>query len=324
MNINYTLLFSIIVTCYKMEEYIEAVIKSVQDQGCKSIEIIVVDDGSPDNCGKILDCCALKDNRIKVIHRKNGGPGAARNSGVEAAVGEYIFFLDGDDRMCENILGKVEKIILDKHPDIIASTEHLYTNWEKSYIRKEQLERDENLKLNIAKDTYLAHNFYRRQMILDNNRPFSEEKKLAEDQEWLLNNVHCAKTFSVFNGAFYYHFERRAGSQVNGFSDAKLIPTILTWAKMYHDIDTLQYSDSEKNDLKHYTSSVFLSTLTKGKYSTNDVLLQNRCREIFRDNYDIITSKHNKMRLIGPISKIIGVDCAFKLCNLYYNLKQRI
>lgn len=101
---------SVIIPVYKVEKYIERCIKSVLNQTLKDIEIILVDDGSPDNCPKMCDDFAEIDSRIKVIHKKNQGLGMARNSGLEIATAEYVMFVDSDDyihhEMCETLYDK--------------------------------------------------------------------------------------------------------------------------------------------------------------------------------------------------------------------------
>ena len=88
---------SVIIPVYKVEEYLERCIESVLGQTLDDLEIILVDDGSPDNCPRICDQYAEKDRRVSVIHKKNGGLASARNAGMKNASGEYIFFLDSDD-----------------------------------------------------------------------------------------------------------------------------------------------------------------------------------------------------------------------------------
>lgn len=88
---------SIIVPIYNVEKYLDRCIQSLVNQTLNDIEIILVDDGSPDNCPSMCDEYAQKDNRIKVIHKQNAGLGYARNSGLEIAIGEYIAFVDSDD-----------------------------------------------------------------------------------------------------------------------------------------------------------------------------------------------------------------------------------
>lgn len=98
-------LLSIIVPIYNVEQYLERCIESIINQTYKNLEIILVDDGSKDNSGTIADTYASKDNRIKVIHKENGGLSDARNHGLDQAKGKYIIFIDSDDfidsSMCE-------------------------------------------------------------------------------------------------------------------------------------------------------------------------------------------------------------------------------
>jgi len=90
-------LISVIIPIYKVEPYLRRCVDSVINQTYKNLEIILVDDGSPDNCGKICDEYAKRDNRIIVIHRENGGLSAARNSGLDVCTGSYVAFVDSDD-----------------------------------------------------------------------------------------------------------------------------------------------------------------------------------------------------------------------------------
>lgn len=88
---------SVIVPIYNVEKYLDRCVQSLVNQTYKNLEIILVDDGSPDNCPAMCDEYAKKDSRIKVIHKANGGLGFARNSGLDAATGKYFAFIDSDD-----------------------------------------------------------------------------------------------------------------------------------------------------------------------------------------------------------------------------------
>lgn len=92
-------LISVIIPIYKVEKYLNKCIDSIIQQTYKNLEIILIDDGSPDNCGEICDNYALIDHRISVIHKVNGGLSDARNAGLEMANGDYIIFVDSDDWM---------------------------------------------------------------------------------------------------------------------------------------------------------------------------------------------------------------------------------
>lgn len=106
-------LISVIVPVYNVEKYLRKCIDSIINQTYKALEIILVDDGSPDNCGLICDEYAEKDSRVRVIHKENGGLSDARNAGLDIADGEYIMFVDSDDfvecDMCETLYTRLMK-----------------------------------------------------------------------------------------------------------------------------------------------------------------------------------------------------------------------
>ena len=106
-------LVSIIVPIYKAEHYLDTCIKSILNQTYTNLEVILVDDGSPDNCPAICDMYAEKDSRVRVIHKKNGGVSSARNTGLDYANGQYICFVDSDDwieaKMVEHLYDCIQK-----------------------------------------------------------------------------------------------------------------------------------------------------------------------------------------------------------------------
>lgn len=127
--------FSVIVPVYKVEDYLERCIKSILQQTYKDFELILVDDGSPDNCGIMCDEFAKKDDRIIVIHQENAGLSAARNAGLAIARGKYILFVDSDDWILESTTIKLADIINKKNPDIIVfGYSNIYENKEEQVI----------------------------------------------------------------------------------------------------------------------------------------------------------------------------------------------
>ena len=119
---------SVIVPIYNVEKYLKTCIESIINQTYSNIEIILVDDGSPDNCGKICDDYKEKDKRIKVIHKKNGGLSDARNAGIDIATGEYVVFIDSDDYVAENYIEVLYKMCIDQN---VLLAECDYKNVEK-------------------------------------------------------------------------------------------------------------------------------------------------------------------------------------------------
>lgn len=111
---------SIIVPIYKVEKYLDKCIQSIINQTLEDFEVILVDDGSPDNCGKIADKYAKKHNNISVIHKKNGGLSSARNAGLKKAEGEYIAFIDSDDYIEKDMMEYLYKNAKKCNSDIAA------------------------------------------------------------------------------------------------------------------------------------------------------------------------------------------------------------
>lgn len=113
-------LVSIVIPIYNVEEYLDRCILSVVNQSYREMEIILVDDGSPDRCPQMCDDWAQKDTRIKVIHKENAGLGFARNTGIEHATGAYIFFFDSDDYVEPNTVEACVRIAMDNNADIVC------------------------------------------------------------------------------------------------------------------------------------------------------------------------------------------------------------
>ena len=113
-------LISVIVPIYKVEPYLDRCVRSIVEQTYENLEIILVDDGSPDNCPAICDDWAAKDSRIKVIHKENGGLSDARNAGMEVASGEYIAFVDSDDWISADYIDAMYRAIQNTGAEIAA------------------------------------------------------------------------------------------------------------------------------------------------------------------------------------------------------------
>lgn len=119
-------LISVIVPIYNVERYLLKCVESIQRQSYTNLEIILVNDGSPDNCGQICEELKSSDDRIKVIHKKNGGLSDARNAGIESALGSYLMFVDSDDSIHEDLVKILyERIALDKSDMAIGNLDYV-------------------------------------------------------------------------------------------------------------------------------------------------------------------------------------------------------
>ena len=128
---------SIIVPVYNVEKYLDRCMSSLLNQTLKDIEIIMVDDESPDNCPQLCDEYARKDERVKVIHKKNGGLGLARNSGLEIATGEYVAFVDSDDFVDINMYQELYSTADSYDSDIVYCGFYEYKNESNVKTRQE-------------------------------------------------------------------------------------------------------------------------------------------------------------------------------------------
>lgn len=123
---------SVIIPVYKVEAYLRQCVDSVLAQTYSNLEVILVDDGSPDGSGAICDEYAAKDSRVKVIHKENGGQGSARNAGLDAATGEYLAFVDSDDWIDPDMYEKLLALLQEHDADIAEGSYRFYRPWKTS------------------------------------------------------------------------------------------------------------------------------------------------------------------------------------------------
>ncbi len=122
-------LISIIVPVYNVENYLDKCVQSIVDQTYTNLEIILVDDGSPDKCGAMCDEWAKKDARIRVIHKENGGQADARNVGIQTATGEYIGFVDSDDVIAPEMYERLMSLIQEHRAHLAECCMQQFDTW---------------------------------------------------------------------------------------------------------------------------------------------------------------------------------------------------
>lgn len=152
---------SVIVPCYKVEEYLPQCIDSIIGQTYKNLEIILVDDGSPDKCPLICDEYAQKDSRIKVIHKENGGLSSARNAGLDIATGDYIAFVDSDDWLELDMYETLYNLINNYNVDIAVCDIVKFSN---DVNVKDGDDGEDVLVITSPKDAFM-HQFYEKPCI---------------------------------------------------------------------------------------------------------------------------------------------------------------
>ena len=218
--------FSVVLPIYKVEKYLNRCLDSVMNQTYKNLEIILVDDGSPDNCPQICDDWARLDNRIKVVHKTNAGLGEARNSGLDIATGDYIGFFDSDDYIDKALFEEVFKIIISTRPDLIEFGHYdvdedgnviktfipktVSTKFEGKEVMSEFLPElvCTNPKTGIASNLWMSawSCLYRRQLLVESNFHFvSEREYISEDVYSLMKLMPSVHRVSIMQKAYYFY-----------------------------------------------------------------------------------------------------------------------
>ena len=203
---------SLVIPAYKVEEYLADCVKSVLNQTFQDYEVILVDDGSPDHCPQLCDEWAEKDSRISVIHRENGGLSAARNTGVKAAKGDYLYFLDSDDELTPDAL-KVMYSLVEAHPQADLVQGGFFEKKEDAgkptpynfpkYTEDAKLIK--NTLLTFDGDLIKAQSrLVRRDFFIENELWF-KEGIIHEDNYWTFFLAKCVKTMCFCNKRTYYH-----------------------------------------------------------------------------------------------------------------------
>ena len=248
-------LISIIIPVYKVEKYLEKCIQSVINQTYENLQIILVDDGSPDNCGKICDEYAKKDHRIEVIHKSNGGLSDARNKGLEIAKGEYIGFVDSDDYIEADMYEVLYNLLKQYNADV--SICNFYTvSQEKIAIKNADNGIKEYNRIEILKEILLDNNIqsyawnklYKRELFGEIKYPVGKKYEDIGTTFYLLEK--CNKV--VVTGKPEYYYINRQDSIVNNVTETTITDYIELIMQRYDYIEEniKELSSYNKNYLK--------------------------------------------------------------------------
>ena len=249
--------FSIIVPVYKVEQYLQECVDSVLNQTFKDFELILVDDGSPDRCPQMCDEYSKQDNRVKVIHKENGGLSSARNAGLDIAKGTYIMFLDSDDYWddCEALIKIYNAVIQTKADVCIFGYKKLYnknhvvisTKWEIAENINMEYLMENNIFVTSACDKIL-----KRDIIERNNMRFVQGQ-LSEDIEWCVKILLNTRKITAIDEPFYIYRKTNAGS-ISSNIGRKNIEDISNVIIKYADIA----KEHNLTDVNHYLAQQYI------------------------------------------------------------------
>lgn len=215
-------MISVIVPVYNVEKYLDNCVESIVNQTYRDLEIILVDDGSPDNCPAMCDEWAKKDDRIKVIHKENGGVSTARNVGLENATGNYIGFVDSDDYLELNMYELLFNDLTVNNSDISVCSTFLVS--ENNEIKKDSifetqvLNQEEAVKFLSYKMNNSLWNKLFKKAVLEDCR-FEEGRTFGEDHLVLLRALKKVESVSFISESLYYYVQRSNSTTGARFSE---------------------------------------------------------------------------------------------------------
>jgi glycosyltransferase involved in cell wall biosynthesis len=223
---NATPLISIIIPIYNAEKYLSTCIESILSQGFEDFELLLINDGSKDNCLSICNDYAQRDSRIKVFDKPNGGVSSARNLGLDNATGEYVMFVDADDRLVPNALEMFSPYIPDYdfvRMNVVAHNANGTTQELKLFATEDKRRAMElSITLEIIVAPYSA--LFRRRLFEEHNIRFDHTLQMGED--WLVSTqlLYHAKSFIFLPEKIAYIYDRtNEASCTNNLSLAKCV-----------------------------------------------------------------------------------------------------
>ena len=281
-------LISIIIPVYKVEKYLEKCIQSVINQTYENLQIILVDDGSPDNCGKICDEYAKKDHRIEVIHKSNGGLSDARNKGLEMAKGEYIGFVDSDDYIEADMYEVLYNLLKQYNADV--SICNFYTvSQGKISIKNADNGINEYNRIEILKEILLDKNIqsyawnklYKKELFDEIKYPIGKKYEDIGTTFYLLEK--CNKV--VVTGKSEYYYINRQDSIINNVTES----TITDYIELI--IQRYDYIEENIKELSSYNKDYLKRIL---KTAEKDIKSLNEVGDYTKKKYEELYNKVQK------------------------------
>lgn len=313
---------SIIIPVYNVEKYIRKCVDSILSQTYKNLEIILVDDGSLDNCGKICDQYAKIDNRVVVIHKQNGGLSSARNAGLKQATGDYIMFVDSDDSLekiaCESLINITNKtdadiicfncsnVYLNETIDN-SKNSYCYSNTHKYY----ELSYAEAIIDNIYRKhiRYEAWSKIYKKYIFDTIK--FKEGLLAEDFNVFYKFLKIAKKIIYFDANLYLYLRR--DDSIMGKKNTKLYYDIFETEK---DFYPETHSVCKTKEDKQMAENRFFKSIFK--IYTNIIVRENYDQTIVNEienylnnfKFNQLYLKNRVILLVYRINKTLAINLA--------------
>lgn len=311
---------SVIVPVYKAEKFIEHCVDSILNQTYRNIEVILIDDGSPDLCPEICDQYAVKDSRVRVLHKENGGVSSARNAGLDIARGEYITFVDSDDYlepcMYEMMLNKAisyecDVVMCDCMKDYVDHSEIYTHNIRAGFYNQEQLEEEyyphllmmENVEYPATISNWLL--LWKSTLNIPEMR-YEPGIRYSEDLLFGAKLMWLAKSFYYMKGEAYYHYVMNPVSASHTYVPDKWND----YKRLYGRIrDTF-----EKYEGFNFSYQIDLCLL---------FFMYNTIGEIYKTDFSM-NDKKTKIKDILMTSAVVDMFKRLKIAKLQVSKKQKL
>lgn len=274
-NTDTSILISVIVPVYKVEPYLRACVDSILAQTYTNLEIILVDDGSPDSCGAICDEYAEKDSRVRVIHKANGGLSDARNVGMAVCTGEFLTFVDSDDLLTPNTLELLYSLAEVHHAELVIGGHARFTDesgfvFEQTEVTAEVMTKQQAMTDFFKSGCASWARLYRRNVQIDVSFPVGE---INEDEAIVLHLLDRCETVVKTERIVYGYRTRPESITTSTFSLKKLdwyrhCKANLEWIRE-------NYPELEEAAAHRYRSSIL--------YSLTEIALADRPYQAERD-----------------------------------------
>lgn len=314
---------SVIVPVYNVEKYLNKCIDSIINQTYKNLEIILVDDGSTDSSGEICNQYAKKDDRIKVIHKVNGGLSDARNKGIEVATGEYISFIDSDDYIVENMYEKLISDMTKYNADMVMC------RLIDCYGTIPELDKNENVKLLDVEESIkivLEAQITSVTVVnkLYNKKIFNELKfpkgKTSEDAYIMIDIIMKCKKIVLDMSQLYYYIHRESSITTGKFNNITGYDPIKAYEKNYETI-----KNNYPNLLNLAKMRVIWANFTVlDRMLNSNMKADNNIVEYLRGNLKFVLCNNcfTISRKISAIALKLNIKL-YKLCLNLFNKKNR-
>ena len=324
-------LISVIIPIFKVENYLKPCVDSVLSQSYKNLEIILVDDGSPDSCPQICDDYKSVDKRIVVIHKKNGGLSDARNVGLSSATGDYVLFLDSDDLWTENcaVSRLVDVLVQNPDSDLVffqkysfvdgttPVTPKVYSHLDCRLNGSSKIEMLLSLQRRANYLTSAYTKLIRKSLLIDDNIQF-EKGLLSEDFDWSID-LYLKASKVVFSDEIFYAYRMRSGSITKTVGIKHLNDLLWVVEKWGQKLPTMSIENEERNiyyDFLCYVITILIANIN---------ILEREHREVLKSlsKYKLMFAyAHNpKTTKIAKLSRWLGLYLTSVILHIF--LKSR-